>query len=350
MSADDIDEVIAAHIATSGPISIADYIGIANARYYGTRDPIGTAGDFVTAPEISQMFGEIIGLVMAHMWQRAGCPGGVAMVELGPGHGTLAADARRVMARAGCALPLHLVETSRPLRERQARSVGEASWHDDIDSLPACPLLVIANEFFDALPVRQLIRTDAGWRERCLTIDEGRFIPVPGIDDVSDAVPASLRAHAPLGAIVERHETGEAIMARLAAHIARHGGGTIVIDYGYQGPAIGDTVQAVSRHAYADPFVDAGARDLTTHVDFAALSAVAQDAGLMASAVTTQGNWLRACGIDARANALIHANAARAADISAARARLVGADEMGDIFKCLGVHHRDWPDFAGFPR
>ncbi|MBO9670517.1 MAG: SAM-dependent methyltransferase [Sphingobium sp.] len=315
----------------------------ANAAYYGGRDPLGRIGDFVTAPEISQMFGELIGLWTADLVLRAGAKG-AAYVELGPGRGTLAADALRAMAKAGLQPPVHFVETSPVLRAKQREAVPTAHWHDDVAALPTDrPLLVIANEFFDALAIRQFERTAHGWRERMVA--ERAFLP--GDTDCADEIPIAL-SDAQLGAIVERNPAAEAIMAIMARRIAVQGGALLAVDYGYEGPATGDTLQAMSGHAFADPLEAPGTRDLTAHVDFAMLAAVAREHGLRPTPCVGQGAFLTALGIDARSAALSLANPAGADTIKLARHRLVGSDAMGRLFKVLCVRHPDWPMPAGF--
>jgi SAM-dependent MidA family methyltransferase len=315
----------------------------ANAAYYGGRDPLGRAGDFITAPEISQMFGELIGLWCADLVLRAGAAN-AAYIELGPGRGTLAADALRAMAKAGLKPPVHFVETSPVLRAKQREAVPQAHWHDDIVALPADrPLVVVANEFFDALPIRQFERAARGWRERMVA--DGHF--VLGDDDCTTEIPIAL-ADAPLGAIVERNPAAEAIMAELAERIAAQGGALLALDYGYEGPATGDTLQAMSAHQYADPLDAPGTRDLTAHVDFAMLAAVARERGLRPTPTVTQGAFLTALGINARAAALTRANPAEADTVEAARHRLVAPEAMGRLFRALCVRHADWPMPAGF--
>lgn len=315
----------------------------ANAAYYAARDPLGQAGDFITAPEISQIFGELIGLWCADLAIRA-VVSDFAWVELGPGRGTLTADALRAMAKAGFAPPVHLVETSPVLREKQRAAVPGAQWHDVIDTLPnRQPLVIVANEFFDALPIRQYERTARGWRERLVA--DGRLLL--GETDMANEIPLAL-ADAPLGAIVERNPAAEAIMAALASRIIAQGGALLALDYGYEGPLAGDTLQAMSAHAHVDPLQAPGTRDLTAHVDFGMLSAVARAGGARPTPVVTQGAFLTALGIDARAAALARANPAEADAIEVARQRLVAPDQMGRLFKVLAVRHPDWPMPAGF--
>ena len=315
----------------------------ANAGYYGSRDPLGRAGDFITAPEISQMFGELIGLWAADLILRAGAPN-AAYVELGPGRGTLAADALRAMAKAGLHPPVHLVETSPTLREKQRDAVPGAQWHDDVTTLPTDrPLVVIANEFFDALPIRQFERTGRGWRERMVGDNAFRL----GEVDCGAEIPLAL-TDAPLGAIVERNPIADTMMTALGQRIATQGGALIAIDYGYEGPATGDTLQAMSSHQFVDPLEAPGTRDLTAHVDFAMLAAVAREQGLKPMPCVTQGAFLTAMGIDARAKALAHANPVQADAVEAARHRLVSPEAMGRLFKALCIRHANWPTPAGF--
>jgi NADH dehydrogenase [ubiquinone] 1 alpha subcomplex assembly factor 7 len=321
----------------------------ANAHYYATRDPLGADGDFTTAPEISQMFGELIGLWAADLWDRAGRPD-AAWVECGPGRGTLTADALRAAAKAGFTPPVHFVETSPVLRAEQAKRVGHATWHDDVTTLPeGQPLIVVANEFFDALPIRQLVRAGAkgsgGWAERYVACQDTLFLPIMGKPVPGDIIPEGLRDAAP-GSIIETSPASVAIFRALARRIADQGGAILTIDYGYEGPAIGDTLQAVRGHAFANPFEHPGDTDLTAHVDFATLAAGAAKEGAVPSPVVGQGALLRALGIDARAAALARAAPERADGIAADRARLV--ETMGELFKALAVTAPGWPQPAGF--
>ncbi|BBF68907.1 class I SAM-dependent methyltransferase [Sphingomonas bisphenolicum] len=343
---------LARQIASGGPISVAHYISEANQHYYATRDPLGADGDFTTAPEISQMFGELVGLALADVWMRSGRRPETVYAELGPGRGTLAADALRAMERAALAPKVHLVETSPALRGRQLALLPHAIHHDSIDSLPETgPLLVVANEFFDALPVRQCIRVGDEWRERVVVSREaeGRFLPVPGYRRIESGLPP-FAVDAPEGAILESPIVGAGIAYALAHRIARQGGAAIIIDYGHEGPALGDTLQAVKAHQFADPFTDPGEVDLTTHVDFNVLGNMARQAGLRVHGPVGQGDYLRKLGIDARADQLARTAPARAAEVEAARHRLTDAAEMGTLFKAMAWTHPDWADPAGFDR
>ena len=320
----------------------------ANAHYYATRDPLGAAGDFTTAPEISQMFGELVGVWIADLWSRAGKPA-FHYVELGPGRGTLAVDALRAAARFGCApIGIHLVETSPTLRAAQAARLPGVVHHDEVDALPDdAPLIVIANEFFDALPIHQYVRTRAGWRERMVERRSDELGPATGTIAADDAIPPALRQK-PEGTIVETTPVSAAIIQRCAFRLARQGGAMLVIDYGYSGPAAGDTLQAVKAHRFADPFADPGEADLTAHVDFTALAEAAHPVGVAISGPVPQGDWLQRLGIDARLRSLSAATPARADELKGQRDRLVNADAMGDLFKAIAFIAPGWPDPAGF--
>lgn len=300
-------------------------MALCNDHYYATRDPLGAAGDFTTAPEISQMFGEMVGAALADCWLRAGAPTESIYVELGPGRGTLAADALRVMSRAGLRPPVHFVETSPILRAEQAVRVRGARWHAALEDLPAAPILLVANEFFDALPVRQWV----GDNERLVVLDNG-----------------ALRFSRD-GPIREDSPAREAAAKAIAAHLARHGGVALIIDYGHARSSEGDTLQAVRGHAFADLLANPGEQDLTAHVDFEALAKAVD--GIAVTPVIAQGEWLERLGIAQRAQALQAAHPERADAIAAERERLCDPGEMGALFKVMALHARDWPRPAGWP-
>jgi NADH dehydrogenase [ubiquinone] 1 alpha subcomplex assembly factor 7 len=340
-----VEQELRGRIAAAGAISVADYMEAANAYYYAARDPLGAAGDFTTAPEISQMFGELIGLWIADLWLRAGRPAGARYVELGPGRGTLAADALRAMRGAGLAPPVDLVETSPALRARQRGSIPNARWHDGVDSLPGgAPLLLVANEFFDALPVRQWVKAADGWRELVVTADEA-FRREPG--------PLALPPHfapgaASEGTIVEARPAADEAVRSIARRIASGGGAALIIDYGHDRHGTGDTLQAVSRHAFADAWSEPGARDLTAHVDFEALCEAASGERVRLFGPVTQGAWLRGVGIDWRAASLAKAAPERTEEIVVARERLTSPEHMGLLFKVLALVGPGWPEPEGF--
>jgi SAM-dependent MidA family methyltransferase len=335
-------------IASQGPIPVSDYMALANAHYYATRDPLGASGDFTTAPEISQMFGELIGLALADLWNRAGRPEGARYVELGPGRGTLAADALRAMRSAGLEPEVHFVETSPVLRAAQAERIPNARWHEDLHALPGDgPILAVANEFFDALPVRQLVATDKGWRERLVTLDGDRFATAAGPPVPAAAIPEPLRA-APPGTLLETSPASLAYARLLAGRLTRQGGGALIVDYGHDRASAGETLQAVRRHDYADPWLEPGESDLTAHVDFEALARAAAEAGLRVHGPVAQGDWLARLGIDARVETLAKSAPHRSGELRAARDRLVSPEQMGRLFRVMGLAAPAWPAPEGF--
>ncbi|MPY68585.1 MAG: class I SAM-dependent methyltransferase [Alphaproteobacteria bacterium] len=352
---------IARRIRSAGPLPVAEYMALAltdpEHGYYTTRDPLGAAGDFVTAPEISQMFGEMIGAWCAVAWQYAGAPHRIALVELGPGRGTLMAD----MLRAAAALPpfraaldIHLVETSPALRAAQRAALGgaTAAWHEAPETLPPGPMLLVANEFFDALPIRQYQRTGGAWRERLVGLDESsgalRFALASAPAAEAAGFPPALAA-APEGAIVERCPAAEAVIHDIAARIARDGGAALIVDYGPMETAPGDSFQAVKAHGYADALAAPGEADLTAHVDFAGLAARARAAGAAAFGPVPQGAFLKRLGIARRLEKLCAgAEPAQADGLRAGYDRLIAEDGMGTLFKALGIAHASLGTPAGF--
>jgi len=320
-----LERALRERIAADGPISVEAYMEACNAYYYATRDPLGTRGDFTTAPEISQMFGELVGAALADCWKRAGAPADAIYAELGPGRGTLAVDALRVMRAAGFAGEVHLVETSPVLRALQQQAVPGAHWHESVDDLPARPLLLVANEFLDALPIRQFI----GGAERRLLVAGG------GLAFDRD------------GEIVEDSPAREAAVAAVATCLAARGGVALFIDYGHERTSAGDTLQAVRGHGFAPVLADPGEQDLTSHVDFEAVARAASDADALVTRVVGQGEWLSRLGIEARAQALVRANPDRAQEVHAALHRLAHPGEMGRLFKVIALHSQAWPAPAG---
>lgn len=344
-------------IEETGPIPLSQYMALALGHpehgYYMTRDPLGARGDFITAPEVSQMFGELVGLWLADQWRQQGAPKRFALAELGPGRGTLMADALRAIgAVPGMteAASIHLVETSPALRAAQRERVPQASWHAHIRELPELPLFLVANEFFDALPVTQYQRTSKGWCERFVGYEGGKFVPVltPVPAANADALPAATR-QAREGEIAEVSPASTAIAETIAARIAADGGAALVIDYGHAFSAPGDTLQAVRHHEFADPFEAPGDADITVHVDFEALSHAIRAGGAEPHGPVDQGTFLVALGIDTRAEALMRqATAGQKEAIAKARRRLTATDEMGSLFKVLGITPRGVPLPAGF--
>jgi NADH dehydrogenase [ubiquinone] 1 alpha subcomplex assembly factor 7 len=338
---------LAEAIRQNGPISVAHFIAVANAHYYATRDPLGVAGDFTTAPEVSQMFGELIGVWLADLWDRAGRPPS-HYVELGPGRGTLALDALRGMASAGLTPSVHFVETSPALRAVQADRMPSALFHDDIATLPEDgAFLIVANEFFDTLPIHQLIRGGQDWHERRVACQDTLFLPVADKSVPESLIPKTLR-DAPAGSIIESSPASVAVVTALAKRLNAQGGAALIIDYGYDGPAIGETLQAVKGHRYANPFDTPGEQDLSAHVDFATLGAAATLAGAEVSGPVAQGAWLGALGSHLRAAALAKASPARADEIGEAQQRLTQPDAMGMLFRAVALRAAHWPEPAGF--
>ena len=334
-----------------GPMPVARYMGESNALYYASRDPLGApkragGGDFVTAPDISQMFGEMIGLWLADLWQRAGRPHELAFVELGPGRATLAIDALRAMSRQGLAPQVHFLESSPALRKVQQRRVPDIVFHDDLADLPVdMPLLVVANEFLDALPIRQLVRVEDGWRERMVGLLDGEFVFVAGDQKMDDAVPADI-GPVPVGGILETSPAQATAVAEVAARVAAQGGAALFVDYGHLAPRTGSTLQAVRRHEKTGVFDHPGDADLTAHVDFATLAEVARRGGA-AVQTGTQGEFLTALGIDTRARALAASAPERAKETDTALRRLTAAGEMGELFKVMALTGGGWPTGAG---
>jgi SAM-dependent MidA family methyltransferase len=321
-----LERALRERIRTEGPITVEACMEACNSYYYATRDPFGAHGDFVTAPEISQMFGEMIGAALADCWRRAGAPADAIYAELGPGRGTLASDALRVLRAAGFDGGVHFVEASPVLRRAQKDLAPDAKWHDSIGALPERPLLLVANEFFDALPIRQF----ADGTERCVNV-------------IGDEL-----AFDRFGEIVEDSPVRDQAVADVAAKIVANGGVALIIDYGHVKTAPGDTLQAVHRHRFAPVLTDPGEQDLTAQVDFETLVRAATDADAAVTALRSQGEWLLALGIAARAEALIRANPNQADAIETALERLTAADQMGALFKTIAIHSPDWPIPAGY--
>ena len=349
-------------IRSDGPLSLAQYMALALGHprhgYYITRDPLGSAGDFTTAPEISQMFGEMIGLWCVDVWQNLGAPAPVRLVELGPGRGTLMADLLRaasVVPAFRAALDIWMVETSPVLTGLQQKALEAIEppvhWTDHLASVPEGPALFIANEFFDALPVRQFQMTQRGWRERMVGLEgegEGEGLILALAPDAPGAIAANLPHTAPLGAVGELSPDSLGIVADLAGRIASAGGAALIIDYGPAESGLGDSVQAMKAHAFADILANPGEADLTAHVDFARLARAARSAGVQTFGPVGQGDFLHALGIAARATRLAAKGGSAADAVTAALHRLTAPDQMGTLFKVLALTQAGHPTPAGF--
>ncbi len=321
---------LARRIERHGPIPLAEFMALNNAAYYAGRDPFGRGGDFTTAPEISQMFGEIVGLWCVDAWQRMGRPADIRLIELGPGRGVLMADALRAARLEPEFHPeVHLVEISPAMRSLQRSQGFDAVWHDGPETVPDGSSIWIANEFFDALPVRQFVRIGGCWHER--------LVDREGADFRFVAAPAVRRAGA--GEDGDIAEVSPAATAMAALLAARPGYG-LAIDYGYVEPPGRPTVQAVRNHKPVDPLSRPGEADMSTHVDFAALMRAGREAGAAVWGPVSQGEWLRRLGIEARA--------ARLGGQEAALARLTGEDAMGRLFRVLAFGPVGAPAPAGF--
>lgn len=337
-------------IEALGPISVAEYMALCLSDpqdgYYTTRDPFGRSGDFTTAPEVSQMFGELVGASLAVIWRAIGRPENVIVAEIGPGRGTLMKDMARALSQIQPDLrrsgSFKLIETSPKLAWAQATILqgtpGTFDWHTDIDELPRQPLLIVGNELFDAIPIRQYVKTAAGWRERMVDIDAGEnFRFVAGAGSLDETLLPNDAISTPEGAIVEIAPARSALMQKIAARIATDRGAGIFIDYGYRRPAVGDTFQAMKNHAYVDPFAEPGEADLTAHVDFQALAVAARAEGLDAH-LMSQGKFLLDMGILERAGQLgANADEAVRERLSSEVERLAAPDHMGTLFKVLAI-------------
>lgn len=341
-------------IRSAGPMPVSRYMSLCLAHpeygYYRTRDPLGRTGDFITAPEVSQMFGELLGLWAASVWQSMGSPKQVRLVELGPGRGTMMADmlrAMRVLPPFYQAASIHLVEINPALIARQKEALAGTNarlhWHASFADVPAGPAIVLANEYFDALPVNQMIRRANGWHERVVDLDANdQFVFSAGEAPQKHfevLLPPLVRA-APVGAIFEWRPNDD--IMQIGRRLRDSGGAALVIDYGHIRTDAGDTFQAIAKHAYADPLRNPGEADLTAHVDFEALALGAADVGALAHGPVEQGAFLKRLGIERRAAGLIAKSSVPVgAEVTAAIKRLVGTGRcgMGALFKVLGISH-----------
>ena len=336
--------VIAQRIRVAGPMTLADYMELCLMHprhgYYASRDPFGAAGDFTTAPEISQIFGELCGLALAQAWMDQGRPAPFTLAEPGPGRGTLMADmlrAIRAVPGMSDAAEVALIEASPFLRQVQKDRLGAIRHLDHVEELPDKPLFLIANEFFDALPIRQFQRLDDGWAERVVSGDENGL-------RMGLAPPVLLPREGQVGEVIEDRPPATAIVTAIASRVASHGGAAILVDYGgWNG--VGDTFQALRAHRPEDPLAHPGEADLTAHVDFAPLAAASIQAGAVASRPIHQGDWLLSLGAADRARRL-----AAAGDRGAMVAldRLTAADKMGHLFKAMAIWPRGAPPVPGF--
>jgi len=348
-------ERLRGQIAAEGPMSIAQYMTAClhdpDFGYYATRPAIGELGDFITAPMISQMFGEMLGVWIASAWELMGRPSPVRLVEMGPGDGTLMADVLKTVRHAPGfteAADLWLIETSEPLRAKQRARLAEgARFATDLAGIPrGVPMILFANELLDCLPARQFVRTTIGWAEQVVGLsEEGELAFGLAATPIAGLLPA-----ASAGEIFEQSAAQEALGGELGRRIAEDGGAALLIDYGYAEPAFGDTLQALSQHRKVDPLACPGEADLTVHADFPAVMAAAAAQGAQ-SAILTQASFLANMGIGERAEALVRAAPSQSATIARQLNRLMSAEEMGELFKVCVIHAPGWtpPAFEDAP-
>ncbi len=373
-----LEELIKKRIRTSGAITIADYMSLALTHpeygYYMQRDPLGKDGDFITSPEISQVFGEIIGVWLAHNWQLLGSPEEVALVELGAGRGTLMADILRATKNISGfhnSISVHLVEVSPTLKQKQWKTLAgkheRIEWHDSIDTLPQLPLLLVANEFFDALPIRQFIKHNDGWHERMIDIVGGEltftatkssvippisFMPtesiLAGLDEIlGDTI--NYKNDDGKKNIIETCEPAIMVIRQISEHIAANKGAALIIDYGYTQGSNGNTLQAIKYHSYHPVLNNIGSADLTAHVDFLALSQAAQSENVNIHGMVPQGAFLMRLGAGERTTSLCKiSNHEQQQSLISGLARLADPTEMGELFKVMAITSKQITQADGF--
>ena len=352
-----LEELIRARILENGPMPVAEYmelcLGHPQHGYYMKGDPFGVEGDFITAPEISQVFGELIGLWAAVTWQQMGEPEKIMLIECGPGRGTLMRDllrAAELVPGFANAIELHLIETSPAMRDRQRVTLSASSpvWHDTLDTVPPGPAILVANEFLDALPIRQFVRTGGLWAERCVGLDGEQLVFMAGTAVTDISAPDGDTPVAD-GQIFETCPAALEFADALNNRLNSAQGAALFIDYGHVRSAPGDTLQAVHGHMYANPLTKPGYADLTAHVDFEAFGKRLGSGGARLMGPVTQREFLTNLGIGPRTDRLAeNASAANAQEIREATERLIASDQMGDLFKVMVAADRQSPTLAGF--
>ena len=353
-------------IKKMGPIPVSQYMSLVLGHpkygYYQKQNPLGVKGDFITSPEISQVFGEVCGMYLASIWQKFGRPNQTRLVELGPGRGTMISDILRAASFVPNflqSLSVHLVETSRVLRTEQENLLKkkfgeiEVNWHVSLDQIPEGPVLVVANEFFDALPVEQFIKTQTGWNQRCVGLSEAEeltFAECPIDQRLEFNIPFYVEETAKIGEIYEICFPAHQVVKELSKRIGKNGIGALIIDYGHIEAGLGDTLQAVRKHKYADPLISPGDSDLTTHVDFNALYQIADLDDARVSGPVRQGSFLESIGIIERTEVLARNMPPNlVGDFVAATNRLTEPKGMGSLFKVMVITNRQLPTPPGFP-
>lgn len=363
MAQSPLEDEIRKRIRLAGPMPVRQFMMLCLTHpdhgYYTTRDPIGMAGDFITSPEVSQVFGELIGLWAASAWHLMGQPENIRLVELGPGRGTMMLDALRaaqVVPAFRAAIVVHLVEVNPKLREKQQQALGTtdvpAMWHETFEEVPDGPAIILANEFFDALPINQAIKQFNGWYERVVEIDASDNLTFGIANEViplfDQLVPAAVR-DAPVGAVYEWRTDNLAL--GIGQRVVRQGGAALIIDYGHTKSSTGETLQAVGGHAFVNPLVSPGEVDLTAHVDFEAIALAAESMGARIHGPIDQARLLRNLGIDKRAATLkAYASPEKVHEIDEACKRLLGETStgMGKLFKAISISHPDLGPMPGF--
>lgn len=346
-------DVLAQRIQNDGPITVAEFMSTVADAYYARGDAFGADGDFITAPEISQVFGELIGLWAVTAWQAIGQPRSFHLVECGPGRGTLMADILRTVAdiepRFLHSASIRLVERSESLKERQAQALEGhyPKWHDDLSTLPDGPVIIIANEFLDALPIEQFVKTQSGWCDRLIAHDQDGFTFVAGSLPKGNALDAFEDAEA--GSILEQSAAVDQLCQDLGTLCVERPGVALLIDYGHSTTAIGETLQAVRKHQFHPVLQQPGTADITAHVDFAAVTQSARSAGAKVHGPIEQGLWLRRLGINVRQAQLSEGRSKQeAAAINTSITRLIGREHMGSLFKVIALSAPSLPPLAGF--
>lgn len=352
---------LARRIRGEGPIPVSDFMTAAVEAYYAQGDIFGRDGDFTTAPEISQVFGELIGLWCAVTWQALGCPRPLQLIECGPGRGTLMKDILRTASETVPdfinSLEIHLVEQSAALRrlQKEALAAYTVSWHDNLADVPSGPMILVANEFLDALPIEQYVKTPSGWCQRLVGLENTGRETDPGFAFETSPLPADKSPPAPLdngtadGSIWETSPAADETVKEISQRCVNGPGAALIIDYGYTEHGLGDTLQAVSRHNYHPVFDDIGAADLTAHVNFTAVAGTARIAGASVFGPVTQGHWLRQLGATVREAQLTAGRGeADAAAIKSGIRRLIEPEGMGDLFKVIALTDSSSRQLEGF--